>query len=89
MLFSHGNAEDIGVNKLFCEWLSEQLSVDIVTYDYSGYGMGTGEPSEKNLYADCTAVYKWMKSALKLRTDNIILYGKSLGTAPTVDVATR
>jgi fermentation-respiration switch protein FrsA (DUF1100 family) len=89
LLFSHGNAEDVGVNKAFCEWLSEQLGVDIVTYDYSGYGMGTGEPSEKNLYADCTAVYKWMKSTLKLRTDQIILYGKSLGTAPTVDLATR
>ena len=89
LLFSHGNAEDVGVNKAFCEWLSEQLSVDIVTYDYSGYGMGTGEPSEKNLYADCTAVYKWMKNTLNLRTDNIILYGKSLGTAPTVDLATR
>lgn len=36
LLFSHGNAEDIGVNKLFCEWLSDQLSVDIVTYDYTG-----------------------------------------------------
>ncbi len=24
LLFSHGNAEDIGVNKLFCEWLSAQ-----------------------------------------------------------------
>ena len=89
MLFSHGNAEDVGVNKLFCEWLSEQLCVSVVTYDYSGYGMGTGEPSERNLYADSAAVYKWMREDLKLRTDEIILYGKSLGTAPTVDLATK
>mmetsp|Transcript_61644 Transcript_61644/g.151726 ORF Transcript_61644/g.151726 Transcript_61644/m.151726 type:complete len:256 (-) Transcript_61644:229-996(-) len=89
LMFSHGNAEDIGVNKSFCQWLSEQLKVDVVTYDYSGYGLGTGEPSEKNLYADSAAVYKWLKADLKLRTDNIILYGKSLGTAPTVDLATK
>ena len=89
LLFSHGNAEDIGVNKSFCEWLSEQLKVDVVTYDYAGYGLATGEPSEKNLYADSTAVYDWMKNTLGLRTDQIILYGKSLGTAPSIDLASR
>jgi len=88
-LFSHGNAEDIGVNKIFCEWLSEQLKVDIVTYDYTGYGMADGEPGEPNLYTDCTAVYAWMKKTLNLRSDQIILYGKSLGTAATIDLATR
>ena len=36
LLFSHGNAEDIAVNRPFCEWLSEQLSVDIITFDYTG-----------------------------------------------------
>mmetsp|Transcript_28485 Transcript_28485/g.68005 ORF Transcript_28485/g.68005 Transcript_28485/m.68005 type:complete len:256 (+) Transcript_28485:129-896(+) len=89
VLFSHGNAEDIGVNKLFCEWLSDQLSVDIITYDYTGYGMAAGEPGEANIYADAKAVYDWAKRDLKLRTDQIILYGKSLGTAATVDLATR
>ena len=39
--------------------------------------------------ADCTAVYNWMKEILKLRSDDIILYGKSLGTAATIDLATR
>uniref|UniRef100_A0A7S0EJ36 Serine aminopeptidase S33 domain-containing protein n=1 Tax=Hanusia phi TaxID=3032 RepID=A0A7S0EJ36_9CRYP len=89
LLFSHGNAEDIGVNKLFCEWFAEQLQVDIVTYDYTGYGMAAGDPAEKHLYSDSTAVYEWMKSDLKLRSDDIILYGKSLGTAATVDLAGR
>lgn len=53
LLFSHGNAEDIGVNKLFNEWLSQQLQVDIVTYDYTGYGLSAGgDPSEHFLYSD-------------------------------------
>jgi hypothetical protein len=33
------NCNASGVNKLFCEWLSDQLKVDIVTYDYTGYGL--------------------------------------------------
>lgn len=90
VLFSHGNAEDIGVNKLFCEWLSDQLKVDIVTYDYTGYGLAAGDdPGETHLYADSTAVYEWMTRELALSPERIILYGKSLGTAPTIDLATR
>lgn len=41
------------------------------------------------VWADCTAVYAWMKKTLNLRSDQIILYGKSLGTAATIDLATR
>ena len=38
LLFSHGNAEDLGLNANFCRWLSSELDVDIFSYDYSGCG---------------------------------------------------
>lgn len=34
------------------------LKVDLYAYDYSGYGISTGRPSEKNIYADIEAAYK-------------------------------
>lgn len=43
---------------IFSNLTARSKQVDVVTYDYSGYGMATGEPSEKNLYADSTAVYQ-------------------------------
>lgn len=67
LLFSHGNAEDIGLNKPFCEWLSAELKVDVVTYDYVGYGLAEGEPCEKYLYQCIDAVYAYLRCAAALR----------------------
>jgi len=54
------------------------------------YGLSAGDvPCEKHLYTDSTAVYKWMTEELALPPERIILYGKSLGTAPTIDLGTR
>ncbi|XP_031093978.1 alpha/beta hydrolase domain-containing protein 17C-like isoform X2 [Ipomoea triloba] len=43
MLYSHGNAADVGqMYELFCE-LSLHLRVNLMGYDYSGYGLSTGK----------------------------------------------
>lgn len=41
-----------------CRHISELLKADLYAYDYSGYGVSTGTPSEKNIYADIEAAYK-------------------------------
>jgi pimeloyl-ACP methyl ester carboxylesterase len=40
VIFSHGNAEDLSNYTYYAE-LSRQLGVDVVAYDYSGYGLST------------------------------------------------
>ncbi|THF97071.1 hypothetical protein TEA_020495 [Camellia sinensis var. sinensis] len=58
LLYSHGNAADLGqMYDLFIE-LSIHLKVNLMGYDYSGYGQSSGKPSEHNTYADIEAVYK-------------------------------
>ena len=37
LLYSHGNAEDIGMIGCFLTDLARLLSIDVVCYDYSGY----------------------------------------------------
>lgn len=34
------------------------FNCNICSYDYSGYGISEGNPSEKNMYSDINAVYK-------------------------------
>ena len=58
-------------------------------YDYSGYGVSEGKPSEKNLYADIEAAWHAMRTRLGISPENIILYGQSIGTVPTVDLASK
>lgn len=89
LLYSHGNAADIGqMYELFIE-LSIHLKVNLMGYDYSGYGQSSGKPSEHNTYADIEAAYKCLEESYGAKQDNIILYGQSVGSGPTLDLAAR
>ncbi|KAK1423476.1 hypothetical protein QVD17_18779 [Tagetes erecta] len=89
LLYSHGNAADLGqMFELFVE-LSLRLRVNLLGYDYSGYGQSTGKPSECNTYADIDAVYKCLKEKYGVKDDQLILYGQSVGSGPTIDLASR
>ncbi|GMN58571.1 hypothetical protein TIFTF001_027672 [Ficus carica] len=87
LLYSHGNAADIGqMYELFVE-LSIHLRLNI---------MGNLEvcfldekPSEANTYADIEAAYKCLEETYGAKQEDIILYGQSVGSGPTVDLAAR
>ncbi|KAJ8639610.1 hypothetical protein MRB53_016304 [Persea americana] len=89
LLYSHGNAADLGqMYELFIE-LSIHLKVNLMGYDYSGYGQSTGKPSEQNTYADIEAAYKCLEESYGTKEEDVILYGQSVGSGPTLDLATR
>lgn len=89
ILFSHGNAVDLGQMSSFYYGLGLKINCNIFSYDYSGYGCSTGSPSEKNLYADIEAAWKVLRNTYGINHENIILYGQSIGTVPTIDLATK
>ncbi|KAJ1685753.1 hypothetical protein LUZ63_017143 [Rhynchospora breviuscula] len=89
VLYSHGNAADLGqLYDLFLQ-LSFHLRVNLLGYDYSGYGQSAGKPSENNTYADIEAAYKCLIEKFGAKEEEIILYGQSVGSGPTVDLASR
>ncbi|PON53117.1 Alpha/beta hydrolase fold [Parasponia andersonii] len=89
LLYSHGNAADLGqMFELFVE-LSARLRVNLMGYDYSGYGQSSGKPTEYNTYADIDAAYKCLKEQYGVKDEQLILYGQSVGSGPTVDLASR
>ncbi|KAM7388373.1 hypothetical protein PAMP_024551 [Pampus punctatissimus] len=89
VLFSHGNAVDLGQMSSFYIGLGTRINCNIFSYDYSGYGVSTGKPTEKNLYADIDAAWHALRTRYGISPENIILYGQSIGTVPTVDLASR
>ncbi|XP_025071028.1 alpha/beta hydrolase domain-containing protein 17C [Alligator sinensis] len=89
LLFSHGNAVDLGQMCSFYIGLGSRINCNVFSYDYSGYGVSTGKPSEKNLYADIDAAWQALRTRYGVSPENIILYGQSIGTVPTVDLASR
>ncbi|WP_218920284.1 alpha/beta hydrolase [Chondromyces crocatus] len=88
VLFSHGNAEDLDDIEPFVERL-RALGLSVFAYDYEGYGLSEGSPSEKGLYADIDAAYAHLTGPLGYPPERIIAYGRSLGGSPSVDLARR
>lgn len=62
VLFSHGNAVDLGQMSSFYIGLGTRINCNIFSYDYSGYGVSTGKPTEKNLYADIDAAWHALRT---------------------------
>lgn len=89
ILYSHGNAVDLGQMCGFFSMLSACLNCDIFSYDYSGYGRSTGRPSEQNLYADADAAWNSLRNLFGVPADKIIIYGQSIGSVPSIDLASR
>jgi hypothetical protein len=87
ILYSHGNAIDIGQMHLFLTKLSQEIDVDVIAYDYPGYGLSEGGHASAE---GCTRfIFQVYEYLLKLGydTENILLCDTSIGTGPTVNLA--
>jgi abhydrolase domain-containing protein 17 len=88
VLYSHGNGEALGDIYPYLLRL-KKLGFNIVAYDYRGYGRSSpGAPSETKTYADITAAYRYTTETLKVPTDRIIVFGRSVGGGPSTYLAT-
>jgi len=57
----------------------------VLFFDYRGYGLSEGIPSENGMYADTRACLQWLKNN-GLSSDRLIIYGFSLGSAPATEI---
>ncbi len=88
VLFSHGNAEDLGdIYPFLLEYDSKGYSV--IGYDYQGYGQTKGISSEENCYRDINDVFNYLTKKKKIAAEQIILHGRSVGGGPTVELASK
>lgn len=89
LLYSHGNGEDLG----HLAGLLEELrgaGFAVLAYDYRGYGLSRGgAPTADGAYRDQAAVYRYATEELRIPPSRIILYGRSVGSGPAVELATR
>jgi len=89
ILYSHGNAIDCGIMYMSWAELAATMNVDVCGYDYTGYGASTGKPSERNSYADITAVFEFLLAQGLNAEKDIIVYGQSLGSGPSTYLASN
>ena len=78
VLISHGNAGNISNRGKIIKLLYD-IGVNVVIYDYQGYGKSTGHPSEDNFYSDGEKMVEYLITDLGVPMDDIILFGESIG----------
>ncbi len=88
LLLSHGNAEDLGRIRAWCDYL-KLSGFSVLAYDYEGYGTSDGTPTEAAANRDELAVYDYLKTTLRISPNHIIAMGKSLGSGPATYLASK
>ncbi|KAL8430193.1 hypothetical protein ACSSS7_006100 [Eimeria intestinalis] len=73
VIFSHGNSTDIGYMFGLHYRMCFRCQVNVLAYDYSGYGWSDGKATEAALYKDVQTIYKYAVTELKVAPHNIIL----------------
>ncbi|MBM3143172.1 MAG: alpha/beta hydrolase [Chloroflexi bacterium] len=88
-LWCHGNAGNISHRLENLALLHQKLGVSVFLFDYRGYGRSEGRPSEKGTYLDAEAALAYLHSREDIDNSRIIYFGRSLGAAVAVELATR
>jgi fermentation-respiration switch protein FrsA (DUF1100 family) len=88
LLYCHGNAGNIS-HRLESIRRFADRGLSVFIFDYSGYGKSAGRPSERATYADALGAWDWLTRTAGVKRDGVILFGRSLGTAVAIDLATE
>jgi fermentation-respiration switch protein FrsA (DUF1100 family) len=89
LLWFHGNAGNIShrLENLKLQW--ERLGVQIFIFDYREYGRSQGRISREGSYLDAAAAYRYLTADRGLTGEEIIFFGRSLGSALATGLAIK
>lgn len=87
VLLSHGNGGNIS-HRLPTYSILLDLGVNVLAYDYRGYGLSQGKPNEQGTYLDAEAAFAWLQ-ARGFRPNQIVSFGESLGGGVATELALR
>ncbi|MBQ7251201.1 MAG: alpha/beta fold hydrolase, partial [Kiritimatiellae bacterium] len=88
VLFAHGNAEDL-------RWIHDRLGyfnragLSALAFDYPGFGLTPGEPTEESLYEAAEAAYRDLTENRGFAPADVIVCGYSLGSGPACWLAEK
>lgn len=88
VLLLHGNAGNIGDRVPHIELLTA-AGLDVLAFDYRGYGRSSGRPSEEGTYLDASAARAALLRQPGVDGGRVIYLGESLGGAVALALAIR
>ena len=88
-LWFHGNGGNISHRLENLLLFHDNLGVNLFLIDYRGYGLSEGRASEKGTYRDAAGALDYLLSRDDVNPEKIIYFGRSLGCAVAVWLATQ
>lgn len=88
LIFCHGNGGNIS-HRLESIDQFHRLGLSVFIFDYHGYGGSEGSPGEQETYQDAEAAWNYLTQTRKVSPDSIIIFGRSLGGAVAVWLASH
>ncbi|MGD1841472.1 MAG: alpha/beta hydrolase [Thermonemataceae bacterium] len=88
VIFCHGAETTLyakGHQARYNTW--HKLNLNVLTFDYLGYGKSQGEPSELGMYESARAAYHYLSNVELVDESDIIIYGEGLGVSVALDLA--
>ncbi len=80
VLFFHGNAGNIS-HRLYSIRHFQELGLSVLIIDYRGYGQSEGRTTEKGIYHDADAAWRYLTEDRDILAENIVIFGRSLGAS--------
>ena len=63
--------------------------MNVLGVEYPGYSIYEGKPNEQKIYDDLEGILVFVQKSLMIELSKVILVGRSLGTGPVIELATR
>jgi uncharacterized protein len=90
LMICHGNAGNLSEFGRPAHYAAlRDVGLNLLAFDYRGYGESGGTASEQGLYRDADAAYRYLTEERGVPASRIILFGHSLGSAVAIDLASR
>ena len=89
VLYCHGNGGNISWMADYFEFLRAEHRLTLLAFDYRGYGKSQGTPTVEGVLADGRAAREKLSELAGVPSDEIVVWGRSMGGAVAVQLASE
>ena len=86
LIYFHGNEGNI-YHRIPSLLQLHKFGVNVLGVSYRGYGKSEGEPTEEGVYLDGESIYQYVIEEMGISSENVILFGRSIGTTVAINTA--
>ena len=89
LIIFHGNNEHMFGLEMVAGIIREYLNMNVIVVEYPGYSIYFSKRSPETILEDTTIIYDFIKDKFNVKDEDIFIYGRSIGSAPSIYLASQ